>query len=503
MNCPWEKMKNITSDKNFTKALELLKDKNNLLDILMTAMGDGLSIQDVNMRIIYQNKFMIDNFGDHAGEYCFSVYEKREKICEGCPIQATFKDGKAHQALRVGITKDGKPFRFENISTALTDKNGKIIAGMELCRMVEEREKAKDDLQKSEERYRSYIEITGQLAWITNAKGEIEEDIPSWRKFTGQSYEETRGFGWAKALHPDDAECALKTWNEAIKTKTTYSAEYRIKKYDGTYRFFWTKGIPVLNKDGNIIEWIGASVDITDKKLDEEEKQKLQSQLIQSEKMAAIGQLVGGIAHEINNPMGVILGFAQIVAKNIKEENPLYMPLKSIEREAIRCKELIRDLLTFSRIGKTQAELIDINKTINETLSLIESQVKLKESEIIKEFSTALPLISVNKNQIQQIIVNLCNNAIDAISYNGKITIKTKTNDNQIEIYISDTGKGMTEKIKKHIFEPFFTTKEVGKGTGLGLSISYEIIKNHNGTIIVESEPGKGTTFIIKLPLSV
>ncbi|HEX3043519.1 MAG TPA: ATP-binding protein [Bacillota bacterium] len=237
-----------------------------------------------------------------------------------------------------------------------------------------------------------------------------------------------------------------------------------------------------------------------------------QAILLQSEKMAAVGQLAGGVAHEINNPLGVILGFAQSIAKRIQEDAPLYHPLKSIEREAIRCKKLVGDLLTFSRTGKTKAEIVDINTVIDETLSLIEIQAKVKNIEIIKEYGSSLPQITANKNQLQQVIMNLCNNAIDAIeakhkidgmlAEGGVITICAGVNENQIEIDISDTGHGMTEEVKKHIFEPFYTTKEIGKGTGLGLSLCYEIIRKHKGVIEAESEVGKFSTFKIKLPIN-
>src|SRR3989339_1046352 len=275
--------------------------------------------------------------------------------------------------------------------------------------------------------------------------------------------------------------------------------------------------------------------DIRERKKYEKENTELQRHLMQSEKMVAVGQLAGGVAHEINNPMGVILGFAQSVGKNIKEGDSLYMPLKSIEREAIRCKKLVSNLLTFSRIEKTGIEIVEINSAIEETISLIEAQAKTRGIEIIKQYASNLLRIKVNRSQIQQVIVNLCNNAMDAMPQGGKITITTTVAAEQssaniskanalplqfIVITISDTGVGMSEEVKKHIFEPFYTTKEVGKGTGLGLSICYEIVKKHNGIIEVESptftsattpladkkvtdgkEVGKGTTFIIKLPI--
>ena len=227
-----------------------------------------------------------------------------------------------------------------------------------------------------------------------------------------------------------------------------------------------------------------------------------QAMLLQTEKMAAVGQLAGGVAHEINNPMGVIMGFAQSIVKRINASDPLFPPLKSIEREAIRCKKLVENLLIFSRTGKAQVELIDLNQTIDEPLSLIVAQAKVKNIEIIKTYDPDLPYIMVNKNQIQQVIVNLCNNAIDAMPNGGRIAINTKQTGPQITIEISDTGQGITEEVQKHIFEPFFTTKEIGKGTGLGLSICYEIIQNHHGVIEVESKAGLGATFRIKLPIT-
>ena len=227
-----------------------------------------------------------------------------------------------------------------------------------------------------------------------------------------------------------------------------------------------------------------------------------QAMLLQSEKMAAVGQLAGGVANEINNPMGVILGFSQIIVKRIKEGDPLYLPIKSIEREAIRCKKLVVDLLTFSRTGKSQFELININQTIDDTLSLIETQANVKNVEITKAYYSGLSNIFANKNLIQQVIVNLCNNAIDAMPGGGKITIATIQEGKQIEIDISDNGIGMSEEVRKHIFEPFFTTKEIGKGTGLGLSLCYEIIQKHNGSIKTESEMGRGSTFRVKLPIT-
>jgi len=232
----------------------------------------------------------------------------------------------------------------------------------------------------------------------------------------------------------------------------------------------------------------------------EKQKRLLQTQLIHTEKMAALGHMAGGVAHEINNPMGVILGFAQLVSRDIKEDDTLYLPLKSIEREALRCKKLVSDLLLFSRAGKSSNETVNINETIETTLSLIEAQAKVNNVRVCRNFDPDDLSLRANKNQLQEIIVNMCNNAIDAMPAGGIITIATRHTDTNIIIDITNTGQGIPVEARPHIFEPFFTTKEVGKGTGLGLSLCYEIVKKHQGTITFVSEQGKGTTFTITLP---
>ncbi|MFH1189912.1 MAG: PAS domain-containing protein [Candidatus Omnitrophota bacterium] len=147
------------SSKNYQEAREILKDKTKLLETLMSSMGDGLSIQDADMRIVYQNRFMIENFGEHLGEYCYNVYERRDKLCEGCPIAEAYKTEKVTKALRTGITKDGTPFRFENIASVLKNDRGKVVAGVELCRIVEDREKALDELKKSSKTLETFNKI--------------------------------------------------------------------------------------------------------------------------------------------------------------------------------------------------------------------------------------------------------------------------------------------------------------------------------------------------------
>ena len=235
------------------------------------------------------------------------------------------------------------------------------------------------------------------------------------------------------------------------------------------------------------------------------ERKKLEGLIVQSEKMAAIGQLAGGVAHEINNPLGVILGFAQNIARRIKEGDPLELPIKSIEREAVRCKNLVHDLLTFSRVEKGQKEEIKLNETIDAALSLVLAQGRVKQVSLEKTLQPDLPKILGNSTQIQQIIINLSNNAMDAMPGGGKLMIRTKAVDFEgkpaVRIEVQDTGCGIPQNIHKKVFEPFFTTKEIGKGTGLGLSLVYEIVQKHSGSITFQSSEKQGTLFLVDLPV--
>ena len=236
-----------------------------------------------------------------------------------------------------------------------------------------------------------------------------------------------------------------------------------------------------------------------------ESRRRLEKIALQSEKLAAVGQLAAGVAHEINNPLGVILGFSQGMVKRLQPGDPQELPLKSIEREALRCKSLVQNLLTFSRQGKAEKEEININETIENALALVMAQTKVKDIQLIKELTTEIPRVFANRNQIQQVIVNLSNNAMDSMPSGGMLTVRTNLinlgGKPLVEIQVSDTGQGIPKEIQSSIFEPFFTTKEVGKGTGLGLSLIFEIIQKHAGQITVESQVGKGSTFKILLPL--
>jgi len=230
----------------------------------------------------------------------------------------------------------------------------------------------------------------------------------------------------------------------------------------------------------------------------------LQSQLLQAEKMSAVGRLAAGVAHEINNPLSGVLGFAQVLLQEIPEGNNWREDVKKIEEGARRCKKIVSNLLTFSRQQEFNLEVVDIGEVIDSTLSLCENQILLENIRIIKDYGENLPRLRISIPQMEQVFLNLITNAIQAMVQGGELNISTRLGNggNSVEISFADTGKGIEKENLSKIFEPFFTTREVGKGTGLGLSVSYEILKKHNGSIRAESEgEGKGACFTVILPV--
>jgi signal transduction histidine kinase len=239
----------------------------------------------------------------------------------------------------------------------------------------------------------------------------------------------------------------------------------------------------------------------------ERELQDAQVRLLQSEKMASLGSLAAGVAHEINNPMGGILIYASLLMEDFEASNdPRVQDLKKIVDEATRCKEIVKSLLEFGRQTESRFEPIDINKAILDGLFFLENQVLFHDVTIVKRLDSSLPLFEGDSNQLKQVFMNMMVNAAEAMSdKGGSLTIATGSSPDQSSIIISfqDTGMGISPEIQSKVFDPFFTTKAVGKGTGLGLSTSYGIIQSHHGNIEVESEMGKGTTFTIILPVSI
>jgi signal transduction histidine kinase len=262
---------------------------------------------------------------------------------------------------------------------------------------------------------------------------------------------------------------------------------------------YWlsTHYVPVFGEDGRTVERVLVMArDIT-------ERQRIEDQLFQTEKLASLGTLSAGVAHEINNPLGVILGFTEILLDRIPPDSKEYEILKTIERQGLNAKRIVEKLMTYARRRTEYAEFTDVNNDISNVLLLVQNNLLTNKIALDLRLAKDLPRVRGDSGELQQVFFNLVNNAMAAMPHGGKLKVMTRVNpySHMVEAIFADNGSGIPKEIADRIFDPFFTTKEVGRGTGLGLSIVYSIIQKHNGQIEVKSELGKGSLFIISLPV--
>ncbi|MFH0800173.1 MAG: ATP-binding protein [Pseudomonadota bacterium] len=235
------------------------------------------------------------------------------------------------------------------------------------------------------------------------------------------------------------------------------------------------------------------------------EERRLQREVIQQEKMAAIGMLAGGVAHEINNPLGGILAFAQLMKRDVHGNKTLLADLDEMEKAAVRCKKIVADLLDFSRVSKDRERHgVDLNLLLEKVFPFVQRELRSMNIELNFDGAARLPQVVGIPDRLQQVFLNLITNACHAMPKGGVLTVKTgcSNGDGFVEVRVRDTGVGISPENRDRIFDPFFTTKEPGKGTGLGLSISYRIVKEHGGEISCEDVKGGGTEFVVRLPAS-
>ena len=250
---------------------------------------------------------------------------------------------------------------------------------------------------------------------------------------------------------------------------------------------------PLVGKVGERIGRLILLDDIT-------QRVRLEEQLVQTEKLTSLGLLAAGVAHEINTPLAVISNYIQMLAKQLPGHDPRHQLIDKIVKQTFRASEIVNNLLNFSRTGATEFVRVDLNKVVEETLSLVSHPFRTARVTVIKTLQKELPPVLGSNNRLQQVFLNLFMNARDAMPDGGMLEVRTAANNGYVEVEVTDTGTGIPRENLLRIFDPFFTTKSTGRGTGLGLSVSYGIIKEHAGKIDVRSTPGKGTSFRLEFP---
>jgi len=258
---------------------------------------------------------------------------------------------------------------------------------------------------------------------------------------------------------------------------------------------------PFLKEERDLIDTVAAQTElIIQRKLAEEEGSRLSEQLRHADRLATIGQLSAGVAHELNEPLGSILGFAQITRKSTGLADQAAQDLDKIIKASLHAREIIKKLMLFGRQAPMQKTRVNLNKIVDEGLYLVESRCAKEGIKLTRILAPDLPEITADPSQLNQVLINLVVNSIQAMPKGGALTVQTVAGPEHVSLVVEDSGVGMSEEQVKKIFIPFYTTKEIGQGTGLGLPVVHGIVTSHNGSIKVDSKVGQGTRFEIRLP---
>lgn len=489
------------------------------LTSIIEAAPDFIGSANADGHVIYLNKAGRKMIGIGEDEDVSNVLIKdthpkwanRIVETEGIPLAIKIGNWIGETAL---LSRDGVEIPVWQVIMAHKGPDGAVEFFSTIARDITDRRRLEEELKNSEAKYRLLVEHLPLTVWVYIAR---TDDIASTvyvgpqvnvLGFSQEEWINGRDF-WSRQLHPDDRERVLAEFKRCGEAGVQFSCEYRLLTKFNNVLWFRDQAIVVKDDRGNRLFFQGIMTDITEHK-------RLEEQLRQSQKMEAVGQLAAGIAHDFNNILTTVTGYAEFLLMKMKEDDPLRNHIKEIAAAGEKGAGLVKSILTFSR----KEEFNPIPMDMNEVVTVMkDSLLKLigEDLELRTELSDESLMVFADAIQMEQMLINIAANARDAMSGVGSLLITASSvkldekKINEDEYYpagtyalvsVSDTGVGMEEEVRKRIFEPFYTTKDVGKGTGLGLSMVYGIIKRHKGFIDVVSEPGRGTTFNIYLPLT-
>ncbi len=449
----------------------------------------------------------VENDGDSPdllGKKCHQGFFNRPAPCEHCPALEVIKSKvPAIWETQLGFPDEDRssclysyPIFSDNHLEALAilDFDPPILARLE------------EKLKRSNAFLRNLM--------LSSVDGVIAADLKGKILIFNDAASEISGYGVAEAL--DNLNIRQIYPGEGAKDvmkklrSEDYGGKGKLKSYQVNFLRKSGEIIPislnaavVYEKDAEVAT-IGFFHDLRANIKMKKELEKTQVQLMQAEKMASLGKLAAGVAHQLNNPLGGITLFTKLVMEEYDHDEKVMEDLKRILKDAERCRDTVKELLEFARQTRQEMRLHDINQALSRTLFLLENQTLFQNIRIEKQLSDNLPKVPGDIQQLNHLFMNIILNAAQAMEGKGKLTLKTCMIEGQdkVRIEIADTGPGIPDDVMPHIFDPFFTTKEEGKGTGLGLSMAYGIVQNHGGTIKAASFPGQGTAFTVELSLT-
>jgi PAS domain S-box-containing protein len=402
---------------------------------------------------------------------------------------------------------DGNYRYFQARAVPIVNEDGSIREWVGTSIDIHDRKQAEDAIKQSEERYRSLIAATSQMVWTADDQGR-SSDLPSWRAYTGQTEAQMVGLGWLDAIHPDDRERTNQVWMEAVQTKTLFEIEYQLRRADGNYRYFQARGVPLLDEDGSIREWIGTCTDIHDRK----EAEILQAKAREAAEAAsrAKSEFLANMSHELRTPLNGIMGYAQILQRSKLLNEEERSRINVIYQCGSHLLTLINDILDLSKIEAQKVELMPTDfhfpAFLQGVAEMCRIRAEIKGIHFHFPSSPELPIgICADEKRLRQVLINLLSNAIKFTDEGSVTFIVSFAAEGKIRFEVRDTGTGIAQEQLQAIFQPF---EQVGdrrrhtEGTGLGLAISQRIVELMGSTIQVQSEMNVGSIFWFDVNIS-
>ncbi|HEY4611844.1 MAG TPA: PAS domain S-box protein, partial [Bacteroidota bacterium] len=494
-----------------------VEDYEEIVRLILENASDLVAVVDFNGKRLYNNKSYQPILGDPntlKGTNSFEDIhpEDREKIKS--VFAETVRTGVGQQASYRFLRKDGSVRYIESQGYVLPGKNGNPAKVILISRDITEQKVAEDSLKNGERRFRALIESSSDAITLVNRKGMITYASPAAENILSVPCDELASQRLVDLIHHDERDVVRSILEEVLTAPTkTATEQLRVKRQNGSTGWVECTLSNMLD-DPSVNAIIATFRDITDRK-------QLEDDLRQIQRMESIGRLAGGVAHDFNNILAIILGYSSAIARAKEHPEKIPQHVDVIQKAAQRGASLVRQLLMFARKTEAIFEQVNVNEVILDAVQMLEETFP-KTIRFSLELNTELPHVQADEGQVHQTMVNLCVNARDAIQESpkgkaegGVLSITTDlvgaeklrtrfsgvNEERYIRLRISDTGVGMNEVTRARMFEPFFTTKANGKGTGLGLSVVFGIVQNHRGFIDVESKPGSGTTFYLYFPV--
>ena len=462
-----------------------------------------LTIQDRDFRILDFNREFADRFDPKPGDYCYQAYKGRSEKCEVCPVEKTFADGRSHYSEETGFNKDGTRTHWIVKTSPVKNEKGDIVAAMEMSLDITHRRQLEEELEKSEKKYHAIFNSIPNPVFVLDVETLTVLDCnDSVRMVYGLEPGDVLGRSFLDLFVEEERQ------HYADKLKTSEVIN-QVKQVDRSGRpLFVNIRVSPSEYAGQKVLLVTTS-DVT-KRLEAE------MQLIQASKMATLGEMATGVAHELNQPLSVIKTASSFFMKKVRKkeriaDEVLLTLAEEVDSHVDRATRIINHMRQFGRKSDLSLEPVQVNEVAERAFEIFSQQLKLREIEVVWDLDPGLPTIQAEPARLEQVFINLLINARDAIEARwgtqkkiGKcekrITLRTRFDAGRVVAELADTGSGVPEIISGKIFDPFFTTKKVGEGTGLGLSISYGIVQDFGGTIQAVPAPGGGACFVIAFP---